>query len=200
MQSEIKNENMENIQKRAEKPVSAKRPVKSILMELCFYIIVALLCLFVVPKYIIQRTIVSGASMENTLKTGDNLLMERVSYHFKDPARFDVVIFYPHGKSVDEYFVKRVIGLPGETIQIIGPDIFINGEKLSEDYGKNAITYAGIAGEPLTLSKDEFFLMGDNREVSLDSRYEEVGPVHKGLIAGRAILRIWPLNSFGTFR
>lgn len=176
------------------------RGARSIFFELLFYILLIVLCIFVVPKYVVQRTIVSGASMEDTLHNKDNLLVEKLSYHFHDPKRFDVVIFYPYGKEVDEYYVKRVIGLPGETIQIVGADILINGEKLTEDYGKMPITYAGIAAEPVTLADDEFFLMGDNRKVSLDSRYEDVGPVHRDLIAGRAILRIWPFDSFGTFR
>ncbi|MSS63064.1 signal peptidase I [Lachnospiraceae bacterium WCA-693-APC-MOT-I] len=171
----------------------------SVLRELLIYAIIVVVCIFIIPRYVIQRTIVSGSSMENTLFSDDNLLVEKVSYHFVDPKRFDVVVFYPYGRAAGEYYVKRVIGLPGETIQIKGNDIYINGKKIEEHYGKDPITYQGIASEPLKLGDDEFFLMGDNRKVSFDSRYEEVGPVHRDLLEGKAIIRIWPLKDFGTF-
>jgi signal peptidase I, bacterial type len=177
-----------------------KRNIKGILTEAVIYILIALICLLVIPKYVVQRTIVSGDSMQNTLMNNDNLIVEKLTYHFEDPKRFNVVVFYPYGKKEKEYYVKRVIGLPGETVQIKGKDIYINGKKLEEHYGKEPITYAGIAKKPLKLKADEFFLMGDNRDVSLDSRYEEVGPVHRDLIAGQAVLRIWPLSKFGTFK
>ena len=154
----------------------------------------------VLPRYVIQKTIVDGDSMESTLHDKDRLLLDKVTYHLKNPDRFDIIVFYPYGKDVDEYYVKRVIGLPGETIQIIGENIYINGTRLEEHYGKDPITDGGIAEEPITLGDDEFFLLGDNREISLDSRFEDVGPVHRDMIAGRAILRIWPLNKFGPVK
>lgn len=178
---------------------SKKRNIKGLLTELLIYALVAMISLFIIPKYVLQRTIVSGSSMESTLQSGDNLLVEKLSYHIGGPKRFDVVVFYPYGKEEEEYYVKRVIGLPGETVQIKGTDIYINGELLKENYGKDPIHYQGIAKNPITMGDDEYFLMGDNREVSFDSRYEDVGPVHANLIAGKAILRIWPINKFGLF-
>lgn len=167
--------------------------------ELIIDVLIILICVLVIPRFVIQRTIVSGSSMETTLHNEDNLLVEKVSYRISKPERFDVVVFYPYGKEEGEYYVKRVIGLPGETIQIIGDTIYIDGEILKENYGKDPIDYQGTAAEPLTLGDDEYFLMGDNREVSFDSRYEEVGPVHKNLIVGKALVRIWPFDSIGTF-
>lgn len=178
--------------------ISSKKVFAGI-REILIYIAIVAVCVFVIPRYVAQRTIVSGSSMENTLFNADNLLVEKVSYHLVDPKRFDVVVFYPYGRDSEEYFVKRVIGLPGETIQIKGSSIYINGKKLEENYGKDPIRYQGIASDPIKLGDDEFFLMGDNREVSFDSRYEEVGPVHKDLIEGKAVLRIWPFSDFGTF-
>ena len=181
-------------------PQKEKRKKKfAIIRELLIYAVIAVTCVFIIPRYVIQRTIVSGSSMENTLFSDDNLLVEKVSYHFVDPKRFDVVVFYPYGREEGEYYVKRVIGLPGETVQIKGNDIYIDGKKIEEHYGKDPITYQGIASEPLKLGDDEFFLMGDNRKVSFDSRYEEVGPVHRNLLEGKAVIRIWPLKDFGTF-
>lgn len=177
-----------------------KEKVFAILKEGLIYLLLILLCVFVIPKYVVQRTVVSGGSMEDTLHDGESILVEKVSYRFTDPERYDVVVFYPDEEDRSEYYVKRVIGLPGEIIQISGDDIYINGELLPEDYGKQPMVYAGIAEEPLVLGDDEYFLMGDNRYVSFDSRYEEVGPVHKNMIAGKAIVRIWPLGKMGTFR
>lgn len=176
-----------------------KHKRNSIIRELIIDLFIVAVCVMVIPRYVVQRTIVSGSSMEETLLDGDNLLVDKFSYLIGSPDRFDVVVFYPYGQKDGEYFVKRVIGLPGETIQIIGDTIYINGEVLEENFGKDPITVQGIAEEPLTLGEDEYFLMGDNREVSYDSRYEEVGPVHENLIVGRALVRIWPLNSFGSF-
>jgi signal peptidase I len=177
-----------------------KKKRLGILREGLIYLILVLLCVFVIPKYVIQRTVVSGTSMENTLHDGESLLVEKVSYHFTNPERFDVVVFYPDEEDRTEYYVKRVIGLPGETIQIIGDNIYINDELLEENYGKQEIVYSGIAALPLVLGEDEYFLMGDNRYVSFDSRYEEVGPVEKNQIAGKALVRIWPINKLGTFQ
>lgn len=176
-----------------------KNKLVSIILELLFYGIMILLCIFVIPQYVIQRTIVDGTSMEDTLHDKENLLVEKLSYRFQDPNRFDVVVFYPYGKEMKQYYVKRIIGLPNETIQIKGADIYINGKLLDENFGKMPITYDGLAEEPIVLGDDEYFVMGDNREVSFDSRYEEIGPIKKDLIAGKAIFRIWPLDRFGFF-
>ena len=172
--------------------------LKEVLRELIIYALIVIVCVNVVPKYVIQRTIITGRSMERSFQDGDNVLVEKLFFRFSDPERFDVVMFYPYGVEDEDYYVKRVIALPGETIQIIGDDIYIDGELLEENYGKQAITYQGIAEEPITLGSDEYFLMGDNRKVSFDSRYEEVGPISRDLIEGRALIRIWPLDEFGT--
>ncbi|MEG1458560.1 MAG: signal peptidase I [Acetivibrio sp.] len=179
--------------------INEKNDKKGFFKELLLDILILAVCVLVIPRFVIQRTIVSGSSMESTLHDKDNLLVEKVSYLVGKPDRFDVVVFYPYGKEVNEYYVKRVIGLPGETIQIIGETIYIDGKILKEDYGKDPITFQGIAGEPLTLGNNQYFLMGDNREISYDSRYEEVGPVEEDLIVGRALVRIWPFDSFGDF-
>lgn len=169
----------------------------SIIKEILVYVLIFFIGLYVIPNYVLQRTVVDGDSMQNTLHDKESLLIDKISYEIGDPKRFDIVVFYPYGKDVDEYYVKRVIGLPGETVQIIGSDIYINGEILEENYGKDPIHYAGIAKDPITLADDEYFLLGDNREISYDSRYEEVGPVHRDYIEGKAFIRVWPLSKFG---
>ncbi len=189
----------ENEEEEDEAEQEPKHKVRGFLLELLIYIAIIVLCVKVVPRYVIQRTIVDGDSMMDTLKDRENLLVEKVSYHFKDPERFDVIVFYPYGRDSEEYYIKRVIGLPGETVQIIGSQIYIDGKVLEEDFGKDPIDFAGTVEEPQTLGKDEFFVLGDNREVSQDSRYEEVGFVEKKNIEGRALLRIYPFSKFGSF-
>jgi signal peptidase I len=102
-------------------------------------------------------------------------------------------------KTVRPYYIKRVIGLPGETVQIYEGKVYIDGEELKEDvYGiTDYIDEPGIAADPLTLGEDEYFCLGDNRPVSFDSRYEKVGPVHKDEIVGKVWIRIWPFSKFG---
>lgn len=191
----------ENTQEKdnTKKPSKAQR-IRSAIFELLVYVAIIVVCVMVVPRYVIQRTIVDGTSMEATLQDQDNLLVDKLSYRFSDPKRFDVIVFYPYGRENEDYYIKRVIGLPGETIQIVGDTIYIDGKVLKENYGKDPMTESGIASEPLKLGKDEYFVLGDNREVSEDSRYEEVGPVSRDKIEGRAVLRIYPLNKFGTLR
>lgn len=194
-QNEIEDEETEDSPEQ-----DGKHKLRGFFIEALIYIAIIVLCVKVVPRYVIQRTIVEGDSMMNTLIDKENLLVEKVSYHFKDPERFDVIVFYPYGRDNEEYYIKRVIGLPGETVQIIGSDIYINGEILEENFGKDPIDLAGTVEEPKTLGDDEFFVLGDNRKVSQDSRYEEVGFVKKKNIEGRAILRIFPFSKFGIFQ
>lgn len=168
-----------------------KRSAFSIVRELLIYLVVLMLCVTVVPKYVLQRTQVDGESMEDTLQDYDNLLVEKVSYYFKNPERFDIVTLYPNGRDENVYYIKRIIGLPGENVRIEGNKIYINGTLLKENYGKDGyIEEAGrAAGEGITLGDDEFFVMGDNRNNSVDSRFE-VGPVKKKNIDGHAVFRI----------
>ena len=164
------------------------------------YVAVICLVVFLVLRFVGQRTVVNGHSMDPTLANQENLIMDKLSYHFTDPKRFDVVIFPgPEEGGEHPYYIKRVIGLPGETVQIIDGKVYINGEELTDDvYGiTDYIEEPGIAAEPLTLGEDEYFCLGDNRPVSYDSRYEAVGPVHRSEIIGKVWIRIWPLSKFG---
>lgn len=180
-----------------------KRKPISYVVEILIYLALIFACVYVVPNYVVQRTVVSGDSMQDTLQNKDSLLVDKLSYRFTNPKRYDIIVFYPKGKAVNEYFVKRIYGLPGETVQIKGNDIYINGEIIPDPYAKDSMNTAGIAEEPLTLGDDEFFVLGDHRSISLDSRYDETldpdgpGPIKKENIAGKVFFRIWPLSSFG---
>lgn len=172
-----------------------KRSKLSYIVEFVIYIVLILVCIFWVPEHVIQRTVVSGESMENTLKDRESLLVNKVAY---EPERYDIIVFYPYGRDEEEYYVKRIYGMPGETVQIKGNDIYVNGEKIADEYAKNGMDEPGIAEEPIKLADDEYFVLGDNREVSKDSRDSELGPIKKENIAGHVVLRIWPLSEFGT--
>ncbi len=171
---------------------------KGLVYDLIFYAVLIFVCIYVLPNFVLQRTIVDGSSMADTLMDGEHLYVEKLSYRFDALDRFDIIVFYPYGRENEEYYVKRIIGLPGETIQIIGSDIYINGEILKEDYGTEKLEDPGRAADPITLGEDEYFVMGDNRNISKDSRSEEVGNVKKENIGGRVVFRIKPLNRFGT--
>ena len=167
------------------------------IISLLLYLVFVFAAVFLIVHFVGQRTTVSGSSMEDTLSNGDNLIVDKISYRFHDPERFDVVVF-PYRYQEKTYFIKRVIGLPGETIWIDADgNIYINGEVLKEDYGREVIKYAGLAESPIVLGDDEFFVMGDNRNNSEDSRFADVANLKRSEIIGRAWVRIYPFNEIG---
>ena len=139
----------------------------------------------------------NGSSMKPVLESGDVVLMNRLSYDIGKPNRLDVVVFEREGQQPG---IKRIIGLPGETVQIVDGYIYINGKQLDEHYGNEIIEEAGMAAEPVTLGEDEYFVMGDNRNNSQDSRVSDVGAIHRDELMGRAWIRIWPLDQFGVIK
>ena len=168
--------------------------------------ITMVVCLsFILATYMLGKTTVVGHSMEPTLENDDSLLVDKVSYCFRQPERYDVIVFEPAIANVSKYYVKRIVGLPGETIQIIDGVVYINGEPLENDViysfgledeaGKpvepEKIYNAGLAEKPITLGYDEYFVLGDNRNNSEDSRFSNVGNVKYSAIIGR----IWAVSS-----
>jgi signal peptidase I len=140
--------------------------------------------------------------MNPTLENNDQLIVDKLSYHLGNPRRFDIVVFpYPQERGV--HFIKRVIGMPGETVQILEDgSILIDGKVLEEVYGNETITpdHIGRAINPVVLGEDEYFVMGDNRNNSKDSRDPSVGSIKRDDIVGKAWLRIWPFNHFGFLK
>lgn len=163
------------------------------------YILIVICATYLIVTYVGQRTKVSGASMEATLHNGDNLIVDKISYRFRDPKRYEIIVF-PYRYAEDTYYIKRIIGLLGETVQIIDGYVYINGEQLDESYGLEVIEddKYGLAAEPIELGKDEYFVLGDNRNHSSDSREPNVGVLHRDELIGRAWVRIWPLDSIGV--
>ena len=192
MSEQERNDNIE----KEEKKSGALREILSMIGWILF-----IFCLvFLVTTYVGQRTRVEGHSMEPALSDGDNLIVDKISYRFHDPERFDIIIF-PYQWEPNTYYIKRIIGLPGETIQIDDEgNSYIDGEVLQEHYGLERIKNPGSAREPIPLGEDEYFVLGDNRNNSEDSRFTQVGVIHRDDIVGRAWLRIYPFDRIGFIR
>lgn len=160
------------------------------------YIGAILLVCFLFTNFVAVRTSVDGESMQPTLMNHDQLITEKVSYRFENPKRYDIVIVHVEGKN--EPYIKRVIAVPGETVQIKEGKVYVNNTVQEEGLNLEAIKESreGLAVNPITLKDDEYFVMGDNRNNSSDSR--EIGPVKREDILGRAFVRIWPLSELGT--
>ena len=184
--------------------------MKNVLKEVLstsIYLLVVLCAAYLIITYVGQRTQVSGSSMEATLSENDNLIVDKITYRFLDPQRFDIIVFpyepdfayYVDTEPV--YYIKRIIGMPGERIRIDEQgNIYINDKILEESYGKEVIMYAGRASETIELGENEYFVMGDNRNNSSDSREPSVGNIQREDIIGRAWLRIWPFEKFGILK
>ncbi|MEE1086086.1 MAG: signal peptidase I [Schaedlerella sp.] len=166
------------------------------LLSWIIYILVVVGISFVIVTFVGQRTKVQGSSMETTLHDGDNLIVDKISYRFREPERYEIIVF-PYQYQENTYYIKRIIGLPGETVQILDGYVYINGVMLDEHYGAEVMNLAGIAEEPIVLGEDEYFVLGDNRNHSADSRDPSVGVLKRENLMGRAFVRIWPLGSAG---
>lgn len=176
-----------------------KKAVKE-LLDTSIYLLVVLVLTYLVITFVGQRTEVSGSSMEATLSDGDNLIVDKITYRFSDPKRFDIIVF-PFQYEEDTYYIKRIIGMPGETVQIDGEGtIYIDGEPLEESYGREIMESPGRAYEEIVLDEDEYFVLGDNRNHSSDSRDPSVGNIRRRDIIGRAWVRIWPFSKFGVLK
>ena len=154
----------------------SKKEVLKEILSTSLYLLGVLLVTFVLVKFVVQRTEILSGSMEPTLYKGESYLVDKISYRFKDPERYDIITFkYLYAEKT--YYVKRIIGLPGDTVYIDEyGTIFINDEVLIEHY------------------EGYYFVMGDNRNDSQDSRYPNVGAVKREQILGKLWVQIWPLN------
>jgi len=177
--------------------------MKSVFKEILntsIYLLIVLILTFLVIKYVGQRTEVNGASMEPTLHHGDNLIVDKISYRLRDPERFDIVVF-PFEHEQETYFIKRIIGMPGEEVRIDEDGvIYIDGKELNESYGKEVIQDPGLALETIELGDDEYFVLGDNRNNSTDSRSSLVGNLHRRELIGRAWVRIYPFDQMEVIK
>lgn len=169
------------------------------MISMLIYIGAVLVLTYLIITFVGQRTQVMGDSMYPTLHDNDNLIVDKISYRFKDPERYDIIVF-PYQYEDKTYYIKRIMGLPGETVQVKDGYIYINGEQLDESYGRGIMQTAGMAADEIVLADDEYFVLGDNRNESSDSRMPDVGNIKRDDIVGRAFIRIWPFSKFGILR
>lgn len=160
--------------------------------------IIVIICIaFLTVTFFFDNTTITGHSMNDTLNHTDVMLVNKAVFKFRNPDRYDIVIFEPNIGNVSDYYIKRIIGLPGETVQIIDGKVYIDGKVLEDDVIKMEIYNAGNAAEPITLGYNEYFVLGDNRNNSDDSRFSNVGLVKSDSIIGMPWFVIYPFEDFG---
>ena len=166
------------------------KTLKAAVIEIA-YVLVGALAIFLLFQFTLQNSIVDGTSMEPNLMNADRLLVSKVSYAFGEPERGDIIVFpspYEDGRE----FIKRIIGMPGETVQIINGSVRINGQPIEEPY---LVNRDGRDYPSTVIPQGEYFVLGDNRLVSLDSR--QGWTVSRDDVDGKAWIVFWPLGSFG---
>lgn len=177
-----------------------KKVNMTVVKEVCIWaleILIVLLVAFTLVYFIGMRTSVVGQSMAETLNGGDEILVNRFIYKVTNPKRNDIIVFLPNGNEKSHFYVKRVIGVPGDTVRIDNGVIYVNGQAYKDEIETAAIEEAGLAAEEITLGSDEFFVLGDNRNNSEDSRYANIGNIKKEYIIGKAWFRVAPWGDFG---
>lgn len=159
-------------------------------------IVGALLLAFLIATFGMEKVQMPGNSMDPILQEGDTILVNKMAYLLFSPRRNDVIVFRQDGKEHSYNSVKRVIGLPGEKIQIKDGAVYIDGERYEEKNSVDTMITAGVAEEEITLESGEYFVLGDNRNQSEDSRYSSVGMITKKEIIGKAWIRTSPKFGF----
>jgi signal peptidase I len=172
------------------------KEILSWIVELAIVIVMA----YVIVSSFGCRTSVVGQAMESQLNNNDQILVNKFIYMLTRPKTGDVVVFLPNGNEKSHYYVRRVIGTPGDTVQIVNGAVYINGTLYNEDLDVAAIEDAGLAAEELTLGKDEYFVLGDNRNNSEDSRYANIGMVKKDYMLGKAWFYFSSIGHMGFIR
>lgn len=157
-------------------------------------IIMVILTAYVLVSFMCTRTTISGGSMEDTIKNEDTVLVNKFSYAFRGPKRFDCIAFEPDAINSSKLYVKRVVGLPGETVQIKEGHIYINGTILEDDINDTYIVTAGMATNEIHLAEDEYFCLGDNRNNSEDSRFSSIGMIKRKHIVGKVWMVLSPIE------
>jgi len=166
------------------------------LVEWALTIGLALLLALVIRTFLFRVTRVTGYSMEPSLSHGDVLILNRFSYLFLSPRVGDIVAF-PYPENPSEFFIKRVIAVSGDVVDMQDSQFSVNGILLNDDFSDTPVLSHGTIGFPRTVEEGRFFVLGDNRNGSKDSRYASVGTIAGSDMLGRVFVRVWPLASFG---
>jgi len=178
--------------------LNSKKPkYKKYLKALLLWIIeiaLVILAAYLIIEYALEKTTMMGVSMNPTLNEGEKIIINKMSYFKGEPERYDVIVFSQSKNGHGYYNIKRVIGLPGDTVEIVNGEVYINGVKLQEVIPVEAMRVAGLADEAIVLGENEFFVLGDNRNYSEDSRFANIGIIVKEDIIGKAWLRLEPFS------
>lgn len=175
------------------KKLKFKKFFKSLLLWV-IEIALVILAAYLIIEYAVEKTTVMGVSMNTTLNDGEKIIINKLAYLRDDPKRNDVIVFSQSKNGHGYYNMKRVIGLPGETLEIINGEVYIDGEKLQEVIPVETMRLAGLADKAIILGENEFFVLGDNRNYSEDSRFANIGMVVKNDIIGKAWMRLEPFS------
>lgn len=174
----------------------AYEPIVKLIVDIAMVVCAA----FLIITLFFGQVMVTGDSMKDTLKDGSICLVDKAVYKISEPKRFDVIAFTPNVGNVADTYIKRIIALPGESVQIKDGFVYIDGEKLESDVIKKPIYNAGITENAMVLRENEYFVLGDNRNNSDDSRFLNVGAVDKDSIIGKVWFTISPMSSFGSIK
>ena len=192
---ELKQESLEETTGKQKK----EKKVMSFVMQLILLVVLVLVLLNVMGTVLVK-----GSSMEPNFNHGDLVFINKLSTSIGSPGRGDVVICKLDEDSAHENIIKRVIGLPGDEIDIVENqededvyDLYVNGEYIQEDFLGEPMMTSGNIDYPFEVPEDSYFVMGDNRNESLDSRRESVGAIHKDDLMGKVVLRLYPFSDFG---
>ena len=173
--------------------MSIVKEVISWVVEIAITLVIA----FTFVYFVGLRTSVIGQSMADTLSNGDQILVNRFIYKVTDPKPNDLIVFLPNGNEKSHYYVKRVIAVPGDTVQIKSGAVYVTGEWFVAEVDVSAMEEAGLAADEIKLEEDEYFVLGDNRNNSEDSRYANIGNVKKEYMIGKAWFVVSPFKKFG---
>ncbi len=187
----------------AQEQPSTRSRVKDGVIEIVTTVGLAIILYLIITTFVVQTFRVEQTSMQNTLQSGQHLLIDKLTPRFDDYSRGDIVVFHPNGATDETPYIKRVIGVGGDQVRIAGGMVFINGVMLDEEAytypapGQNEPTVAKNSGSEWTVPEGQLFVLGDHRQRSTDSRNAAVGLVDTDDVVGRALLRFFPLDSLG---
>lgn len=177
-----------------------KKVNMTLVKDVCMWLIeilITLLVAFTLVYFVGLRTSVVGQSMAGTLNGGDEILVNRFVYKVSKPKPNDIIVFLPNGNEKSHYYIKRVVAVPGDTVLIENGALYVNGKLFEEEAEVASMEDAGLAAEEITLESDEFFVLGDSRNNSEDSRYANIGNIKKEYIIGKAWFRVAPWGDMG---
>ena len=185
--------------KNRESPSKPPQTAKGYVLEAVEILVIAVAIAFGIRTFVAEARYIPSGSMLPTLKIDDRLMVEKLTYHFRTPERGDIVVFNPTDRLIEQNFrdafIKRVVGTPGDKIEVKESRVFVNDQPLTEDY---ILEPSSRNSPPTIVPPNQYFVMGDNRNSSYDSRFW--GTVPRDRIIGKAAFRFWPLNCLGEIK